>query len=170
MINRVILIGNLARNIELRYTTSGVGVARTAIATNRRWKDKTTGDQKEEVMFIDITIFGRMAEVSNQYLRKGSKVFIEGRLQLDRWTDQNGQNRSKHLVVAETVQFLDAKNSNPSNAPSNDYQDNYAPKDDFHGNNYAPKDDYAQKNDFQSDSYAPKDIDTDPIDDSDLPF
>ena len=109
MLNKVILIGNLTRDVELRYTPSGSAIANLGLATNRRWKDKNSGEMKEEVTFVDITVFGRSAETANQYLRKGSKVLIEGRLKFDQWTDQNGNKRSKLSVTAESLQFLDTK-------------------------------------------------------------
>ncbi|HHH72917.1 MAG TPA: single-stranded DNA-binding protein, partial [Sulfuricurvum sp.] len=93
MYNKIILVGNLTRDIELRYTQSGMAIAKTGIATNRKFK-KQNGEQVDETMFIDITFFGRSGEIANQYLRKGSKVLIEGRLMLEQWTDQNGQKRS----------------------------------------------------------------------------
>ncbi|MDR2080938.1 MAG: single-stranded DNA-binding protein [Campylobacteraceae bacterium] len=108
MFNRVILVGNLTRDIELRYTPSGMAICTTGIATNHRFK-KQDGSQSEEVMFIDITLFGRNAEIANQYLRKGSKVLIEGRLKLDTWTDQNGQKRSKHTITADSLKMMDQK-------------------------------------------------------------
>lgn len=108
MFNKVILVGNLARDIELRYTQSGMAIAKTAIATNRRYK-KQSGEQVDETMFIDITFFGRSGEIANQYLRKGSKVLIEGRLMLEQWTDQNGQKRSKHSVNVEEMKMLDSR-------------------------------------------------------------
>ncbi len=107
MYNKVILVGNLTRDIELRYLQSGTAVAKTAIATSRKFT--SNGEKKEEVMFIDITFFGRSAEVANQYLRKGSKILVEGRLQFDQWVDQNGGKRSKHGVLVETMQMLDSK-------------------------------------------------------------
>lgn len=110
MFNKVILAGNLTRDIEMKYTQSGMAIAKTALATNRKFKSNT-GEQKEEVCFIDITFFGRSAEVVNQYLRKGSKILVEGRLQFEQWTDQNGQKRSKHSVTADSMQMLDAKGS-----------------------------------------------------------
>lgn len=111
MFNKVVLVGSLTRDIELRYSSSGVAIAKTAIATNRKFtKD---GTKHEEVCFIDITFFGRSAEVANQYLRKGSKVLVEGRLQLEQWTDQQGQKRSKHSVVVETMQMLDSRTDAP---------------------------------------------------------
>jgi len=112
MFNKVILVGHLARDIELKYTQSSLAIAKTAIATSRKFK-APNGQQKDEVMFIDITFFGRSAEVANQYLRKGSKILVEGRLTLDQWTDNaTSQKRSKHQVTVETMQMLD---SNPNN-------------------------------------------------------
>jgi len=108
MFNKVILVGNLTRDIELRYTQSGMAIAKTGIATNRRYK-KQSGEQVDETMFIDIAFFGRSAEVANQYLRRGSKVLIEGRLLLEQWTDQNGQKRSKHSINVEEMKMLDSR-------------------------------------------------------------
>ena len=108
MFNKIILVGNLTRDIEVKYTQGGMAIAKTAIATSRKFKSNT-GEQKEEVCFVDITFFGRSAEVANQYLRKGSKILVEGRLQFEQWTDQNGQKRSKHGVTVETMQMLGAK-------------------------------------------------------------
>jgi single-strand DNA-binding protein len=107
MFNKVILVGNLTRDPELRYLPSGSAVCNTAIATNLRYKSQS-GEQKEEVCFIDITLFGRTAEIANQYLTKGKKVLIEGRLKLEQWDDGNGK-RSKHVVVVDTMQMLDGK-------------------------------------------------------------
>jgi single-strand DNA-binding protein len=115
MYNKVILIGNLTRDVELRYTPSGTAVAKFGLATNRVYKDSVTKENKQEVMFIDITIFGRSAETANQWLKKGKKVLIEGRLVLDQWVDNMGQKRSKHSVVAERMQFMDSKNDNNYN-------------------------------------------------------
>ena len=131
MFNKIILVGNLTRDIELRYSQGGMGIAKTAIATSRKFT--SNGEKKEEVCFVDITFFGRSAEVANQYLRKGSKILVEGRLNFEQWVDQNGQKRSKHSVTVETMQMLDSKGDNqggynaPSNAPANDdNQDNYS--------------------------------------------
>ena len=115
MYNRVILVGNLTRNVELRYAPSGMAIAKFGLATNRSYKDSTTGELKQEVMFIDITVFGRSAEVANQYLKKGRKILIEGRLVFDQWVDSNGQKRSKHSVIADKVQFIDSKDTSIGN-------------------------------------------------------
>ena len=110
MFNKVILVGNLTRDIELRYSQAGMGIANTAIATTRKYT--SNGEKKEEVCFVDITFFARSAEVANQYLRKGSKILVEGRLNFDQWVDQNGQKKSKHSIVVETMQMLDSKGDN----------------------------------------------------------
>ena len=109
MYNKVILVGNLTRDVDLRYSPSGTAIGKFGLATNRTYKDTTTGENKQEVMFIDITVFGRSAEIANQYLHKGSKVLIEGRLVLDQWVDNSGQKRSKHSVIAEKVQFMETR-------------------------------------------------------------
>ena len=108
MYNTIILAGNLTRDLEIRYTQGGSAIASTAIATSRKFKSQT-GEQKEEILFVDLTFFGRSAEIANQYLRKGSKILVDGRLKLDQWTDQQGQKRSKHSVVVETMKMLDSK-------------------------------------------------------------
>ena len=107
MFNKVVLVGSLTRDIEIRYAQSGSAISNTAIATNRKFT--RDGQRHEEVCFIDITFFGRSAEVANQYLRKGSKVLIEGRLNFDQWVAQDGSKRSKHSVIVETMQMMDSK-------------------------------------------------------------
>lgn len=104
--NKVILVGNLTRDPELRYTPKGTAIAKIGLAVNRVWTNEA-GEKKEEVTFVDVDVFGRTAENVGQYMRKGSPILIEGRLRLDQWDDkQTGQKRSKLGVVAETVQFL----------------------------------------------------------------
>jgi len=111
MYNRVILVGNLTRDVEIRYTPSGTAIGKVGIATNRRFKN-ASGEQQDETMFIDLTFFGRTAEIANQYLRKGSKVLVEGRLVLEQWTAQDGTKRSKHSVTVENLQMLDRPGEN----------------------------------------------------------
>jgi len=108
MFNRVILLGNLTRDVELRYTPSGTPVGKVGIATNRRFKN-ARGEQQDETMFIDLSFFGRTAEIANQYLRKGSKILVEGRLVLEQWTAQDGTRRSRHSVSVDTMKMLDAR-------------------------------------------------------------
>lgn len=108
--NKVLLMGNLTRDPELRYTPKGVAIAKLGLAVNRSWRTET-GESKEEVTFIDVDAFGRQAEVIGQYLKKGRPIFIEGRLRLDQWDDkQTGQKRSKLGVILEGFQFLDSGN------------------------------------------------------------
>ena len=106
--NKVILEGNLSKDVEVRYTQSGTAIASTAIAVNKRYK-AASGEQKEEVLFVDLVIFGRTAEVANQYLRKGSHVLIDGSLKLEQWTDRQGNKRSKHVVSVESLRMLGSR-------------------------------------------------------------
>lgn len=105
--NKVILIGNLTRDPELRYTPQGTAIARFTLAMNRNWKTDT-GEQREETTFVDVDAFGRRAEVICQYLKKGKQFMVEGRLKQDSWEDkQTGQKRSKLGVVLEGFTFID---------------------------------------------------------------
>ncbi len=107
MFNKVILVGNLTRDPELRYTPQGTSVCNFGIAINRKYKQ---GDEtKEEVTFINIVVFGKQADTCGQYLNKGNSVLIEGRLQERRWETDEGQKRSKFEVVAQSVRFLTKK-------------------------------------------------------------
>lgn len=131
MFNKIVLVGNLTRDIELRYSQTGMAISKSAIATSRKFK-ASNGEQKEEVCFVDITFFGRSAEVANQYLRKGSKLLTEGRLIFDQWVDQNGQKRSKHSVVVDNMQMLDNKSENNFQSTGNQaHQDSYPSPDRF---------------------------------------
>jgi single-strand DNA-binding protein len=104
--NKVILAGNLTRDPELRYTPKGMAIAKITMAINRTWRNET-GENKEEVTFVDVDAFGRQAETIGQYLKKGSPFLVEGRLKLDQWDDkQTGQKRSRLGVVLEGFQFL----------------------------------------------------------------
>ena len=104
-LNKVFLIGNLTRQPELRYTPGGAAVSTLGIAVNRKFKD-ASGALKEEVTFVDVTVFAKQAENCAQYLQKGSPVFVEGRLHLGKWETPDGQSKSKLDVTAERVQFL----------------------------------------------------------------
>jgi single-strand DNA-binding protein len=108
-LNRVLLIGNLTRDPEIRYTPKGTAVAEIGIAINRVFTGED-GEKREEVTFVDVTLWSRLAELAEQYLKKGRPVFIEGRLQLDSWDDkQTGQKRSRLRVIAENLQFLGSR-------------------------------------------------------------
>ena len=108
--NKVILVGNLTRDPEVRYTPSGTAVCDITLAVNAQWTDKRTNERKEEVSFIDVTLWGRTAEIAGEYLAKGRPVLIEGRLQQDKWDDkETGQKRSKLKVVADGMQLLGSR-------------------------------------------------------------
>lgn len=102
--NQVILLGNLTRNPELKYTPSGTAICNFGVAVNRKWK--SGDDEKEETMYVDCVAFGKQAENLAQYLEKGKKVFVVGRLQYWSWENSEGEKRSKHEVVTESVVFL----------------------------------------------------------------
>ncbi len=112
MFNKVIMVGRLTRNVELKYLPSGSAAATIGLATSRRFK-KQDGTLGEEVCFIDARLFGRTAEIANQYLSKGSSVLIEGRLTYESWMDQTGKKNSRHTITVDSLQFMDKKSDNP---------------------------------------------------------
>jgi single-strand DNA-binding protein len=129
-VNKIFLCGHLTRGVELQYLPSGAQVGKTAIAVTHKYK-KQDGSAGEEVMFIDLTFFGKRAETANQYLKKGSKVLLEGRLKLDTWQDQSGHNKSKHSVMIESFFMLDSKdNSQPNQSKPANQRQNKPPKTD----------------------------------------
>ncbi|MCH9812944.1 MAG: single-stranded DNA-binding protein [Epsilonproteobacteria bacterium] len=165
MFNKIIMVGNLTRDLELRYAPSGTAIGSTGLASNRKFKS-ANGEQKEEVCFVDVTFFGRTAEIANQYLRKGSKVLVEGRLKLDSWTDQNGGKRSKHSITVESMQMLDSRGENSgggygqpdNNSYNNPPQQNSAPSQMQQQNNYG-----GSQNQSQGSSIPEIDINDDEI-------
>ena len=154
--NKVFLIGHLTRDIELRYSSAGLAFGACAIATTRKFTD-ANGSKQEETLFIDITFFGRYAEVANQYLHKGSKVMIEGRLRLESWQDKNtGQSRQKHSVIVENMQMLDNKpNYSDESANGGGYSgsnNGYSANNGYGSNNgYSTNNSYSANNGY----YAP---------------
>ncbi len=143
-INKVILIGNLGNDPEVKYTASGSAVANVSIATSENWKDKATGENQERTEWHRVVFFGKLAEIVGEYLKKGSQVFVEGRLQTRKWQDKEGQDRYTTEIIANEMQMLggrggggspDSRVNNdtprtgaapkPSAAPAS------APKDDF---------------------------------------
>ena len=117
--NKVLLLGNLTRDPELRYSPKGTAIAKLGLAVNRVWTNEA-GEKKEEVTFVDVDVFGRVAENCGQYLRKGRPVFVEGRLKLDQWEDKTtGQKKQRLGVVAESVQFLGQRDAGPGGTCGN---------------------------------------------------
>lgn len=111
-VNKVILVGNLGRDPEVRYTQSGSAVANITIATSEGWKDKQTGENVERTEWHRVVLFQRLGEIAGEYLKKGSKVYIEGRLQTRKWQDKNtGQDRYTTEIVADNLQMLDSRGS-----------------------------------------------------------
>lgn len=114
-VNKVILIGNLGRDPEVRYTPNGLAVANLTIATSEVWKDKQSGENQERTEWHRIVMYQRLAEIAGEYLRKGAKIFIEGRLQTRKWQDKTtGQDRYTTEVIADSLQMLDGKGGSSS--------------------------------------------------------
>lgn len=116
MYNKTIMLGNLTRDIELKYTPTGTAIAKSSIATSYKYKTQS-GEQKEEVCFLEFNIIGKMAEIANQYLKKGSKVLLEGRLTYEQWTASDGTTRNKHALKVDELKMLDSKPTT-TNAPA----------------------------------------------------
>ncbi|HEB9324442.1 TPA: single-stranded DNA-binding protein [Campylobacter jejuni] len=178
MFNKVVLVGNLTRDIEMRYAQSGSAIGASAIAVTRRFT--TNGEKREETCFIDISFYGRTAEVANQYLTKGSKVLIEGRLRFEQWSDQNGQNRSKHSIQVENMEMLGNSNTpqqggnfGNNSFSNNNYSGNYDPYMSENQNfNKAKANPAPQRNQNPQREEKLKEIDIDAYDsdDTNLPF
>jgi single-strand DNA-binding protein len=105
-VNKVIIVGNLGGDPETRYMPSGAAVTNMTVATNESWKDKQTGEQKERTEWHKVAMFNRLAEIAAEYLRKGSQVYIEGKLRTRKWQDQNGQDRWTTEIIADEMQML----------------------------------------------------------------
>jgi single-strand DNA-binding protein len=115
MLNKVMLIGNLGADPEVRYMPNGGAVTTIRLATTRRWKDKQTGDRREETEWHRVVFFTRLAEVAGEYLRKGSQVYIEGRIRTQKWQGQDGQDRYTTEIVAEQMQMLGSRSGGTAN-------------------------------------------------------
>ena len=123
-LNKVILIGHLGREPESRYLPSGEQVTSIAIATTDRWRDKATGEQKEQTELHRISFFGKLAEIAGQYLKKGSQVYVEGRIRTNKYTDRDGVERYQTQIIADTMQMLGSKqDGRRNNPPANDPDD-----------------------------------------------
>lgn len=163
--NKVILIGNLTRDPELKYTPKGTAVARLGLAVSRSWKTDT-GETREEVAFIDIDAFGRQAEVIGQYMKKGRPMMIEGRLKLDQWDDKTtGQKRSKLGVVLENFQFLGTGRSDDGGAGGGESGGEYAPRE-----ARPPQQARPSRPAPAAPAAAASDPDMPPVEDDDVPF
>ena len=117
-INKVILIGNLGQDPEVRYMPNGGAVCNITVATSETWKDKNTGESQEKTEWHRVVMFRRLAEIAGEYLKKGSKVYLEGKLQTRKWQDQQGQDRYTTEIVADEMQMLDSRGGSTEFAPS----------------------------------------------------
>jgi len=125
-INKVILVGNLGAKPEIKYASNGNAISNLSVATSESWTDKSTGQKQERTEWHRVSLFGKVAEIAGQYLEKGSKVYVEGKLQTRKWQDQNGQDRYTTEVVISgysgTLQMLDRRDDMNSNAASQQAQ------------------------------------------------
>ena len=123
-INKVILVGNLGAKPEVKYASNGNAISNLSVATSESWTDKSTGQKQERTEWHRVSLFGKLAEIAGQYLDKGSKVYVEGKLQTRKWQDQNGQDRYTTEVVVSgfngTLQMLDRRDDSSSSVPSED--------------------------------------------------
>lgn len=126
-INKVILVGNVGGDPEVRYTATSNAVASFSLATSDTWKDKNTGEKQDRTEWHRIVCFNRLGEIAGEYIRKGSKLYVEGRLQTRKWQDQQGQDRYTTEIIASDIQMLDSKNQGASYADAF----NEAPVDQF---------------------------------------
>lgn len=152
-LNKVQIIGNITRDPEIKYTPKGTAVVDLGVAMNRVFTAET-GEKREEVTFVDVTFWGRQAEVINEYCKKGRPLYIEGRLQLDSWEDKTtGQKRTRLRVVGENFQFLGSRSGGENSGGS------YEPQE----SSYSPQENNAKK--------APRpSVPAEPLEDDDVPF
>lgn len=134
-INKAIIVGTVGKDPEIKYTQSGSAVANVSVATNESWKDKNTGQQVEKTEWHRIVIFGKLAEIAGEYLKKGQQVYFEGKIQTRKWQGQDGQDRYTTEIVANEMQMLgglpDSQARQPAPPPSGKVPDKYAqPNDD----------------------------------------
>ncbi len=120
-VNKVILIGNLGKDPEVRYMANGQAVANVTIATSESWKDKNTGEQQERTEWHRVVFWRRLAEIAGEYLKKGSRIYVEGKLQTKKWQDNQGQDRYTTEIVASEMQMLDTRAGASAGAPNNNY-------------------------------------------------
>jgi single-strand DNA-binding protein len=127
-VNKVIIVGNLGNDPDVRFMPNGNAVANFSVATSETWKDKQTGEQKEKTEWHRIVIYQRLAEIAGKYLKKGSKVYLEGKLQTRKWQNQQGQDQYTTEIVVNEMQMLDGRNSNAQNMPQQAQQASQAPQ------------------------------------------
>jgi len=117
-VNKVILIGNLGADPEIKYTNAGGQIANLRVATTESWKDKNSGETQEKTEWHRVSVFGKLAEICGKYLAKGAKVYLEGRIQTRKWTDDSGADRYSTEIVADQMQMLDRRQDGQGQAPT----------------------------------------------------
>lgn len=127
-VNKAIILGNCGQDPELKYGQSGNAFASVSIATSEKWKDKQTGQQQERTDWHNVKFFGKLAEIVGQYIKKGSKIYVEGSMHTDKWQDQNGQDRYTTYVKAAIMQMLDSRQDSQQAAPRQNYAPQAAPQ------------------------------------------
>jgi single-strand DNA-binding protein len=110
-VNKVIIVGNLGKDPEVRYSTSGAAICNITVATSRQWKDKASGEKREETEWHRVVFYDRLAEIAGEYLKKGRPVYVEGRLKTRKWQDKEGQDRYTTEIIAEEMQLLGSRES-----------------------------------------------------------
>lgn len=148
-VNKVILIGNLGRDPEVRYSPSGSAVANITLATSESWKDKNSGEKQEKTEWHRVVFFGRLAEIAGEYLKKGSQVYVEGRLQTRKWQDKEGHDRYTTEIVANEMQMLGSRGG--AGVPSGENFNQDQPASDNSSASAAKKPKTAVAGDFDDD-------------------
>ncbi len=116
-VNKVILVGNLGKDPEVRYMPSGGAVANTSLATSESWKDKTTGEQQERTEWHNLTFYGRLAEIAGEYLKKGSQIYVEGSIRTEKWQDKEGKDRYTTKIIVNEMQMLGSRGGSTGSMP-----------------------------------------------------
>ncbi len=132
-VNKVIIVGNLGNDPEVRYSNNGAAIANISVATSDSWKDKNTGEKQERTEWHRIVMFNRLGEIAGEYLKKGSKVYIEGKLQTRKWQDQQGQDRYTTEIVADQMQMLDSRGAGMGQGGGGGYQPQQQNQNQFGG-------------------------------------
>ena len=167
-INKVILVGNLGKDPEMRYMPNGNAVANLTLATSESWKDKTTGQQQDKTEWHRVVMFRRLAEIAGEYLKKGSQVYIEGKLQTRKWQDQQGQDRYTTEIVADELQMLGSRGAGNSGG-STEYNQESSAYDGGAQQQYAPQQSAPQSQQRAPQQQPPASSGFDDFDD-DIPF
>ena len=173
--NKIIILGTITKDIEIKYTQSGTAIANFSIAYNKKWTDKNTNERKEKASFFDVQVFGKQAETINQYFHKGSRILIEGELEQQTWQAQDGTNRSKVVINLNGFDFIDKSNNGDgsqsySRSQQNDQQ-NQPPVYQPTGNTQpTPQQQYQQQQQPQEKAQQPSQPPEIDIDEDEIPF